>query len=256
MLGFIKRRRRNRLLASALAEQFWAIIDRRVPLIRSLSSEDRAKLGGIINVLLREKRFEGCGGLVITDEIRVTIAAQAALLLLNRETEFYPTLRTILVYPAAYAATVEHVNADGSVATKSQRRLGESWHRGSVVLSWADVLRGAELDNDGHNVVLHEFAHQLDGEDGTVNGAPALPSAARYREWARVLSREYAELIDDIHRGHSTLLDPYGATNPQEFFSVATEFFFERPRAMRKKHPELFEQLALFYAMNPAETWR
>ncbi|MCA9311777.1 MAG: zinc-dependent peptidase, partial [Phycisphaerales bacterium] len=195
----------------------------------------------------------GCGGLEITDEIRVTIAAQAAVLLLGRETGFYPGLRTILVYPSAYSVATPRRNPDGTMTDGTQVRLGESWHRGSVVLSWSDVVRGAADDDDGHNVVLHEFAHQLDSEDGSVNGAPALPSGARYREWARVLGHEYAELIEELHRGHRGLLDAYGSTSPPEFFAVATELFFERPRAMRGRYPELYAQLRQFFGQDPAE---
>ena len=251
MFGFFRRRKRKRLLAQSLDTRSWTIIDHRIPLIRSMSPQSRRDLGGIISVLLNEKRFEGCGGLEMTHEIRVTIAAQAALLLLRRPGGFCPGLKTILVYPSAYGNRVSAKNSDGTTTNRVQHRLGESWHKGPVVLSWATVLHGAQHDNDGHNLVLHEFAHQLDSEDGSVNGAPLLPSAARYRNWARVLSGDYEALIEAIHRGHKTLLDPYGATNPAEFFSVATEFFFEKPRAMRREHPELYAQLAGFYGWEP-----
>lgn len=252
MFVFFRRRRRARLRATPLPPGWWSMIDRRVPLIRRMGEGDRKELGGIVQILLAEKTFEGCAGLVITDEVRVTIAAQAAVLLLHRETGFYPTLQTILVYPRAYFASIPRRNPDGTITEGPQGRLGESWYRGSLVLSWDDVVRGAADEGDGHNVVLHEFAHQLDGEAGGMNGAPALPSAAMYREWARVLGREYADLIEQLHRGHATLLDPYASTNPAEFFAVATEFFFERPGAMRRRHPELYQQLAAFYRQDPA----
>ncbi|MCA9298441.1 MAG: zinc-dependent peptidase [Phycisphaerales bacterium] len=252
MFRRLRERRRRRLRQTPLPPNWWAIIDRRVPMIREMGDDDRAELGGLVRVLLAEKRFEGVGGLEMTDEIRVTIAAQAAVLLLHRETRFYPTLRTILVYPAAYRATSTKANPDGTVTEGAQVRLGESWHRGAVVLSWSDVVRGAADDHDGHNVVLHEFAHQLDGENGQVNGAPALPSAARYRAWARVLGHEFEAMIESLHQGHRTLLDPYGAVSPPEFFAVATEHFFERPHAMRRHHPDLYEQLSLFYRQDPA----
>ncbi len=252
MLGFLRNRRRARLREQPLPDRWWAIIDRRIPLIRGMSAADRREIGGIINILLAEKRFEGCAGVKITDEIRVTIAAQAGVLLLHRDSDYYPTLRTILVYPRAYIArNVEH-NPDGTVTEGPESRLGESWDLGSVVLSWDDVVRGAADEDDGHNVVLHEFAHQLDGESGDMDGAPALRGSARYRDWARVLGAEYEDLLADLHDGHRTLLDPYAATNPAEFFAVATELFFERPGAMRRMHPELYEQLSRFYAQDPA----
>lgn len=251
MLGFFRRRRRARLRATPLSDVQWEIIDRRVPMVRAMAPADRRALGGIIQILLAEKRFEGCGGLEMTDEIRVTILAQAAVLLLHRETGYYPTLRTILVYPHAYVAATTRPNPDGTVSQGPQGRLGESWHRGPLVLSWNDVVRGAADDDDGRNVVLHEFAHQLDGEAGGMDGAPALATAARYRDWARVLGHEYAQLAEELHRGHRTLIDPYGSTNPAEFFAVITELFFERPAAMRREHPDLYQQLATFYRTDP-----
>ncbi len=250
--AFLRRRRRTKLMGTPLPAEWWTIIDRRVPMVRTLSASDRRELGGIARILLDEKRFEGCGGLEMSDEIRVTIAAQAAVLLLHRDTAFYPTLKTILVYPRAYVAQSLRRNPDGTFTEGPQGRLGESWFRGSLVLSWDDVVRGAADEIDGHNVVLHEFAHQLDGEATGMDGAPALPTASRYRDWARVLSGEYAELTSEVHRGHRTLLDPYGSTNPAEFFAVATEVFFERPGAMRAQNPELYDQLALFYRQDPA----
>jgi Mlc titration factor MtfA (ptsG expression regulator) len=253
MLGFLRRRRRARVGARPLPDNWWATIDRRVPMIAAMGEADRSELGRIVRILLDEKRFEGCGGLVMTDEIRVTIAAQAAVLLLHRASPgYYPTLRSILVYPRAYFANTARQNPDGTFTEGPQGRLGESWFRGSLVLSWDDVVRGAADADDGRNVTLHEFAHQLDGQSGGMNGAPALASPARYRDWARVLGEEYAELAEDLHRGHRTIIDPYGATNPAEFFAVLTELFFERPRAMRKHHAELYEQLAEFYQRDPA----
>lgn len=251
MLGFFRNRRRRKVGAKPLPGAWWAIIDRRVPMIASMGEADRRELGRIIRILLDEKRFEGCGGLEMTDEIRVTIAAQAAVLLLHRpDPRYYPTLKSILVYPSAYFANTTRQNPDGTITEGPQGRLGESWFRGSLVLSWDDVVRGAADDSDGLNVTLHEFAHQLDGQSGGMNGAPPLPSAGRYRDWARVLGGEYAELVEGMHRGQAggrTLIDPYGATNPAEFFAVVTELFFERPADLRREHPELYEQLAGFY---------
>lgn len=252
MFSWLKKRRRARLRATPLASSSWAIIDRRVPMVRAMSDSDREELGGIVQILLDEKEFEGCAGLTITDEIRLTIAAQAGALLLHRATDYYPTLRTILVYPRAYVVQHARRNPDGTVTEGPQGRLGESWHRGAVVLSWDDVVRGAATPDDGRNVVLHEFAHQLDGEGTGMDGAPLLASGARYRDWARVLGAEYRTLAEELHRGHRTLLDPYASTNPAEFFAIATEFFFERPDAMRSQHPELYGQLAMFYEQDPA----
>jgi len=223
-----------------------------VAYVRSLSTEDRRELAGIMQILLAEKYFEGCGGLEMTDEIRVTIAAQAAVLLLHRETGYYPTLRTILVYPRAYMAQSKHQLPDGSVMEGGQPRLGESWHRGALVLSWSDALQGARSPHDGRNVVFHEFAHQLDGEEGGMNGAPLLDAPARYREWARVLGEEYRRLTESVALGVPSMIDAYGATNPAEFFAVVTELFFERPAELKRMHQRLYEEFRGFYRQDPA----
>jgi Mlc titration factor MtfA (ptsG expression regulator) len=251
MFGF-RNRRRARLRAKPLSTEWWRVIDQRVPYARQLSEADRHELGGIIQILLHEKNFEGCGGLEMTDEIRLTIAAQAAVLLLHRESDYYPTLKSILVYPSAYFAPAKQRQPDGTIIEGPQARLGESWFRGSLVLSWSDVRRSAAEHDDGRNIVFHEFAHQLDGEDGSMNGAPRLDRTGCYQDWARVLGEEFKQLTQDVHRGYRSLLDPYGSTSPPEFFAVATEVFFERPAAMKQEHPELYEQLACFYAQDPA----
>lgn len=248
----LKRKRRRRLRARPLPEAWQAVIDRNVPHGRLLSKADREQLNGHARVLLAEKHFEGCGGLELTDEIRVTIAAQASLLLLNRETDYYPKLSSILVYPARYVAETTRRLPDGTVVEGDEIRAGESWYRGAVVLSWDDARHGAVDWRDGHNVVLHEFAHQLDSESGAVNGAPALADDAAYAEWERIMSREFERLQEDLRRRRRTVLRPYGATSPPEFFAVATETFFERPVELRSEHPELYEQLRGFYRQDPA----
>ena len=251
---WLKRRRRQRQRNIPLPASWVEIIERNVPYARLLSKEDRAELGEHLQVFLAEKIFEGCGGLQITDEIRVTIAAQACLLLLHRTTDYYPTLRTVLVYPSTYVAPVTESVGHGVVREGVSVRLGESWQHGSVILSWDDVLHGAADIHDGHNVVLHEFAHQLDQESGAADGAPMLPRRSMYVAWARVLSAEYARLQKDAESGHETIIDKYGAVSPAEFFAVATECFFEKGSQLKKKHPELYEELRLFYRQDPAQS--
>lgn len=251
MFGFRERRRRK-LRQLPLRNEWWTIIDRNIPHVRQLNDADRTELAGIVQILLREKRFEGLGGLTMTDEIRLTIAAQAAVLLLHRETQYYPTLKSILVYPQAYVAQTKNRQPDGTVIEGPSARQGESWYRGALVLSWSDVVSGASNPDDGHNVVFHEFAHQLDGEWGAMEGAPALNGQARYRDWARVLSAEYEELVAAVHRGHRSLIDSYGATNPAEFFAVVTEMFFEQFQAMKRNYPELYLEFQKFYQQDPA----
>ena len=246
-----KRRRRERLRRTPLAPELWQVIDEDVPSVRTLPAADRSELGGLVQIFLAEKRFEGCGGLVVTPEMKATIAAQACLLLLRRDAEVYPGLSSILLYPHSYVA-IDRVVEGGIVTEGEVVRLGETWSRGSLVLSWDDVRRGAADPHDGHNVVLHEFAHQLDQQDGASDGTPPLPARSRYAAWARVLGAAYDDLLGRIHERRPSVLDAYGATNPAEFFAVATECFFERPAALERGYPDLYSELRRFYRRDPA----
>jgi hypothetical protein len=183
--------------------------------------------------------------------VKVTIAAQACVLLLHRDTDYYPQLMSILVYPSTYLAPAGRRTADGMVSDSPQARLGESWQHDIVVLAWDSVLSGAADIHDGRNVVFHEFSHQLDQESGGGDGVPALPKRSMYVAWARVLGHDFNQLVTDVQHNHRDVLDRYGATNPAEFFAVATETFFEKPRQLRAKHPELYEELSLFYRQDP-----
>ncbi|WZP00624.1 zinc-dependent peptidase [Isosphaeraceae bacterium EP7] len=249
MFGYFRRRRRETLRARPFPADWEAILRKNVPLDARLDEADRAELRGHIQVFLAEKHFEGCGGLELTDEIKVTIAAQACLLLLHRETDYYRKLITVLVYPAAYQAkSVENLGGGMVLEGGEEGRLGEAWAGGVVVLSWDDVRSGSADLRDGHNVVLHEFAHQLDQEDGVADGAPILEQRGQYVAWARVLGTEYEQLRNS--RGKS-VLNRYGATKPAEFFAVATECFFEKPMQLKRKHPELYEELKEYYRQDP-----
>jgi len=248
----LKRRRRNRLRRQAFPAEWSEAIHANVRYYDLLTSAEQMELHGHVQVLLYEKPFEGCGGLALTEEIRATIAAQAAILLLGRQTNYYPKLRTILVYPTKYVAEVTHRLPDGTVIEGPEARLGEAWYRGAVVLSWDDVLRGAANPADADNVVFHEFAHQLDSESGANEGAPDLPTREARARWARSFEHEFRRLVDDLQHGRRTLLRPYAATNPAEFFAVATEYFFEAPLALRTRHPELYREMANYFHQDPA----
>jgi Mlc titration factor MtfA (ptsG expression regulator) len=250
---WLRERRRSRIRQRPFPEEWDAILERNVPLYQRLSAADRSELKGHIRIFLAEKRFEGAGGLTITDEIRVTIAAQACVLLLHRVTNYYPGLYTIIVYPGAYVAAHTVRQPLGIVTERIDTRLGESSPRGAVVLSWDAVEAAASDVGDCRNVVLHEFAHQLDAEDGSVEGAPALPDPSRYVAWARILGRDYERLRHDAALGRQTVLDRYGATNPAEFFAVATECFFTRPKLLKARHPELYAELRRYYEQDPVE---
>jgi Mlc titration factor MtfA (ptsG expression regulator) len=205
-------------------------------------------------VLLAEKPFIGCRGLVLTDEMRVLIAAQASLLLLNRRAGYFRNLRQVLVYPGAFVVD-RAVNEGGVVRDERRALAGESWQQGQLILSWDDVLQGAAKADDGRNVVIHEFAHQLDQEAGRANGAPWLATPARRRRWAAVMEQEFGQLRQRLTDGEHGLIDPYAATDPAEFFAVVSEVFFEQPGALAAAHPALFREFAQYYATNPLH-WR
>ncbi|HEU4996391.1 MAG TPA: M90 family metallopeptidase [Gemmatimonadaceae bacterium] len=248
VFDFFARRRRSRLRMTPFPESWRVILTENVPLYQRLTSQHQQDVEGHVRVLIAEKHFEGCGGLVLTDEIRVTIAGHAALLLLGREPHYFPRLVSILVYPSTYVVDTEE--RDGMVVTEhAEERLGESWKTGVVVLSWDAARAGARELRDASNLVLHEFAHQLDSEDGRSDGVPLLDRAGDYAAWARALEPEYRKLQSEPER---SLLDEYGATNPAEFFAVATEAFFERPRELKERHPALYAELSAFYHLDLA----
>ena len=250
-----KKGRRKRLMETPLSPAWRAIIERNVPYLRELPPEDQRELEGLTQIFLAEKSFEGCNGLEITDEIRVTIAALACILLLHRKTDIYPLLQSVLVYPETFVAPVETHEPGGIVIEDDEEREGESWETGALILSWQDVLESVADPQDGYNVAFHEFAHQIDDEWGVADGTPPLPNDSMHEEWARVFKAEYDALIEADDREEETFLDPYGAESPAEFFAVVTEHFFEIPLELKENHPELYEQLRLFYEQDPAE-WR
>jgi Mlc titration factor MtfA (ptsG expression regulator) len=248
----LKKRRRARLMRTAPPPEWIAVLERNVPYYELLPGEDRRELAGLIQVFLAEKSFEGCDGLEVTDEMRVTIAAHACILLLHRGTDVYPLLSSILLYPRSFIAPLAERGPDGVVIEDEEERNGESWDLGALVLSWDDCLGSAAHPHDGYNVMFHEFAHQLDDEAGIADGAPRINDRALAADWKRTFAREFEALAKRADKHVPTLLDWYGAESPAEFFAVATETFFERPAALRNRHPELYDLLARFYRQDPA----
>lgn len=256
MIKWWRQRRRSRVQAEPFPTEWRSIVEKNFALFKFLTPDEQTSLIDRMKVFLFEKNFEACGDLEMTDEIRVTVAAQACLLLLHqKEPHYYPRLVTILVYPHAYIASQKHVLPGGIVVEEPSARLGESWVNGVVVLSWDDVRAGASCAADGHNVVLHEFAHQLDQEDGVSDGAPILEQRSEYVAWARVLGGEFEDLRSRLGSGRRTDIDAYAATDPAEFFAVVTEAFFEKPKSLQRHHPELYEELSLYYRQDPV-AWR
>ena len=245
-----KAQRIRRLYATPPPDSWLPILKERFPTVFQLTELQRNQLFGTMQIFLGHVRFEGCGGQEITEEVRVVIVAQACLLLIGREHTVYPRLKTVLVYPHTYRSGAKGLlggdNGEGA-------RLGESWSCGVVVLAWDSVTGGARNTEDGHNVTFHEFAHQLDQEDGAADGAPILDERSAYRAWAHIFSADYAQFCEKTAHGRRDVMDRYGATNPAEFFAVATETFFEKPRQLKAKHPELYAELQSYYKVNPFE---
>lgn len=257
-MSFFTRRRRRKLLSEPVPEHWRVLLRREVPLLDALTPDQFETLLDLARVFISEKNFEGAGGFEVTEDARVIIAALACLPLLGRARDVpgarvYPTLCSIVVYPNDFVVPLEEHQPDGTVYDGEEELSGESWGRGTVVLSWSDVVDDAAHPSDGRNVVLHEFAHQLDEETGEPNGVPLLPTREAREEWARVMTREFDRLVRDVERRRRVLLDDYATEDPAEFFAVATEFFFERPHELKARHPELYAQLLAFYELDPAQ---
>lgn len=252
MFGFLKRRRRERIRREPFPLAWIATLRRNVPYYARLSETDQATLRGHIQVFLAEKHFEGCGGLELTDEIRITVAAYACILLLRLDGDYYPGLVTILVYPGAFVVETRDHDGEFLVAEDEEVRAGEAWHRGVVVLAWDDVREGFVHPHDGQNVVLHEFAHILDMENGDAEGFPFGMAPDLRARWTRVLSAEYDRLLDDLDRRRPTVIDEYAATDPAEFFAVVTECFFETPERLKRERPDLYDAFRDYYRQDPA----
>jgi len=245
-----RRYRRRRIAETPLPAEWIDILERNVPLYRGLPDELKDELHGHVQLFVHDKSFEGFEGLEVDDEMRVTIAGNACLLLLNRPHDHFGNFSTIYLYPSTFVS--QHRSYDGLIeAVGPKARLGESWHRGPVVLAWDSALAGSRDIKDGHNVILHEFAHKLDDADGAVDGAPILHQRSHYLSWARVMKREYKRLRQRAGRGTRTLIDHYGASAPEEFFAVLVETFFEKPRQLKSRHPELYAEMQRCFEVDP-----
>ncbi len=244
-------RPRVRFRKEPIPEHWRGIVARNVPLASRLPAEDRERLLRLTQVFLHDKPMEGVG-LELTDEIRVTIAAQACLLLLQLDYPCYPTLRRVLVYPGVFQPRRVELTHYGDIVQEPRPALGEAWTSGVVVLSWDSSLAGGLNPDGGQNVVLHEFAHVLDGENGAMDGLPLLDHPASFGTWGEVFNALYERQVQETLEGREPPVHPYGATNRAEFFAVATEEFFTTPSQLKAKLPELYGELAKFYRQDPA----
>lgn len=244
---WLKRRRRKRIVAQPFPGKWLTYLDANVLQYRLLTKDEQEELRRRVQVFIAEKKWLGCGGLAVDDEMKVTIAAQACLLVLGIDYEYhYDQIRSVLIYPDSYL----HPPGEGDGLYDEERQVyGEAWHRGPIVLSWKNT-RGIAGEHGG-NLVFHEFAHHLDDLDGGMDGTPPL-ERGQLRRWQRVVDEEYHRLVRASRQGRATLLNQYGASNRAEFFAVATECFFERPGELEERHPGLYTILHDFYRQDPA----
>ncbi|WP_415401493.1 zinc-dependent peptidase [Tateyamaria sp. SN3-11] len=243
---------RRRLLASRLTDAERAIVAQLVPLTRRLPAHLHSALEGKINLFLDQVDMVGCNGLEVSEEMELSIAAQACLLVVNSDA-WYKNLSTVLIYPGAFKS--KQTMHDGYVVTEAEVvRSGESWTRGPVILSWSHSHKGAQDDTDGHNVVLHEFAHQIDDLSGHTDGAPVMSRGQSLATWERVFVDAHARHVYNVEHGRATVMDAYGAQNHEEYFAVAVEMFFERPHDLQREEPDVYGQLSQLLRLDPA-TW-
>ncbi len=250
---WLRQRRRRKLLAQPFPAQWLSYLEDDVALYRSLSDAEQARLRDDLRVFVAEKEWEGCNGLEMTDEIRVITGALACLLLLGIQHDYFGRVQTILVYPGGFRVPSQELIGDHSVLEGESSHLGEAHYRGPVILSWDEVLHDARHPGAGRNLVIHEFAHQLDMLDGQIDGTPPLRNRREYRRWHKIMTAEYQQLIAEAEQGQPTLLDDYGTTNVGEFFAVATECFFDRPVELAEQHPRLYGLLRDYFGQDPAK---
>jgi len=237
-------------------EEWQRTLARRVPYFTRLPPADRSVITTLIQTFLLEKEFWGSQGLKVTSEMKVVVAAYACLLVLKRpDLGLHPRTREVILYPSNFGDIIEAIGPDGRRYKIDLTKIGETWRKGPVLLAWDSVGGPFAAQDDGHNTVLHEFAHALDFLDGEADGVPPLPSPEAHAQWKSVMGEEYKALVIADRRGRRTFLDPYGAVNPAEFFAVVTEHFFEQPRRFRKNHRALYALLNSFYRQDPA-SWR
>ncbi|MCA9249209.1 MAG: zinc-dependent peptidase [Planctomycetales bacterium] len=256
IFSWFQDRRRAKLREAPFPEAWLEILQRNLWQYACLTPDEQARLRDDTRIFVAEKNWEGCRGVELDDEMRVTVAGQIALLVLHLPHDYFDSVLSILLYPDAYLARDFDRDETGIVTEHEAARSGEAWYRGPVILSWPDVLAGGQGPDEGRNLVIHEFAHQLDMLNGReVDGVPAIDSPDEAQRWTEVLQREFKRLQRDCQRGRPTLLDCYGATEPSEFFAVASEAFFQTPWSFERVHPELYEVLSGYFHQTPA-LWR
>ena len=232
-------------------ETLWQATIARYPFTRSLSEPERARLRDLVVLFLDEKAVHGAGGMTVREDVRLAIAVQACILILNLGLDYYRGWVEVIVYPDEFVAEYDYVDEDGVAHHVRQAMTGESWERGPVVISWADVQEAGS--GEGYNVVVHEFAHKLDMLNGEPNGYPPLPVDMSRADWAAAFTGAYDDFCEKIDRGLDVGIDEYAAESPAEFFAVLSEAFFESPLVVRETYPDVYIQLARFYRQDTAD---
>jgi MtfA peptidase len=248
---WFRKHHRERILAEPFPENWNAFLESNVAHFRLLSPEQQAALKGIVQVVVAEKSWEGCQGLQVSDEMKVTVAAQAGVMLLGMDHDYFSRVRTILLYPSGFNIPEDPFHQDGQGGIDAS---GQAVYRGPVILAWDEALAEGRDPSCGSNVVMHEFAHQLDFLDGYVDGMPEIPDRRLAERWEQVVAIEYQNLLHELRMDHDTLLGEYAGSNIGEFFAVACERFFTVPTLLKRAHPELYDLFAGFYRLDPT-TW-
>jgi Mlc titration factor MtfA (ptsG expression regulator) len=254
ILFWIDDQRRREILSQPFPKEWLEFLGNNVPHYSLLSGKEKAKLRDAVQILIAEKHWEGCRGLEVTDEMKVTIAGQACLLTLGMRKNYFPRVKTILIYPGGFRVPQDH-HATDFLEEETMPVLGVAWHRGPVILSWDDIVNRANASGTAGNLVIHEFAHQLDMQGGPADGTPSLPNRKLQDKWRKVMKTEFERLTEESKEGRPTLLDRYGSATEVEFFAVASECFFEQPVEMKRQHPELYRILRRYYQQDPAARW-
>jgi MtfA peptidase len=250
MLGWLRNRRRQRVLARhTIADADWQEAVSQLPLLHGLNAEEMGRLRTRTTLFLHEKHFSAAGGMDISQAMRLHVAIQAALPILNLGWDFYRGWVEVILYPEEFLPVREYMDETGVVHVWRDVLMGEAWSGGPVILSWADAE--ASGSGSGINVVLHEFAHKLDMLNGDTDGLPPLHEDMRVKAWAQAFKPAYDRFCARVQSGDETAIDPYAAESPGEFFAVLSEVFFETPSVLHGEYPEVYGQMRLFYRQDP-----
>ena len=253
MIWSVKNWHKNQILEQEkIPDALWSTLIH-MRCLKGLNQEELVRLREYATLFLHDKQIYGAHALEVTPIMQVTIATQACILILNLSLEYYENWIEVIVYPGDLLLDYEFTDQFGIVHHVHDAAAGEAWQSGPVILSWQEVENG---EHTGHNVVIHELAHKIDMLYEGANGCPPLHTNMSARTWQRVFSAAYENFCRQVEQQQDTVIDPYAAENPAEFFAVLSEAFFESPLEIETHFPAVYEQLALFYRQNTAARWR